>query len=84
MPNIRTWKIQNKKAFISGMLRTNLWYGSKYSPVKTAQPAAAASDMLWPERVGKKEPPITATGVNLYKCFNSPISQARTENKQWS
>lgn len=37
----------------------------KISPVKTAQPAAAASDMLWPAKPGKNEPPTTAIGVNL-------------------
>lgn len=47
-------------------------YGSKYSPVKTAQPAAAASDMLWPARPGKKDPPTTAMEVIPYKYLNSP------------
>lgn len=37
----------------------------KSSPVKTAQPAAAASDMLWPAKPGKNEPPTTAIWVNL-------------------
>lgn len=41
-------------------------------PVKTAQPAAAASKMLWPAKPGKNEPPTTAIGVNPYKCLNSP------------
>lgn len=50
---------------LSSKLGTNKVYESKQSPVKTAQPAAAASDMLWPAKSGKKEPPITAIGVNL-------------------
>lgn len=48
---------------------------SKWSPVKTAQPAAAASEMLWPVKPGKNEPPITATGDNPYKSRNSPTNQ---------
>lgn len=48
-----------------------------------AQPAAAASDMLWPERLGKKEPPITAIGVNLYKCLSSPKNEGwKTYNEK--
>lgn len=43
-------------------------------PVRSAQPLAAASETLWPAKFGKKEPPITAIGVILYKYFNSPIS----------
>ena len=50
---------------------------NKYSPVRTAQPAAAASDMLWPAKPGKKEPPITAIGDNPYRCFNSPTNELR-------
>lgn len=34
-------------------------------PVKTAQPAAAASDILWPADPSENEPPITAIGANL-------------------
>lgn len=55
-------------------------YESKKSPVKTAQLAAAASDMLWPAKPGKKEPPITAIGVILYNCLNSPTTQVGKEN----
>lgn len=48
-------------------------YGGKYLPVNTAQPAAAASDMLWPARPGKKDPPTTAMEVIPYKYLNSPM-----------
>lgn len=34
-------------------------------PVKIAQPAAAASEILWPAEPGRNEPPITAIGVSL-------------------
>lgn len=51
------------------------WCMIQILPLKTAQPAAAASDMLWPANPGKKEPPITAIGVNLYNCLNSPTIQ---------
>lgn len=66
-------------------------------PVKTAQPAAAASDILWPSKPGRKEPPITAIGVNLYMCLSSPERQVegdtlhyiyqilqRREQKSWN
>lgn len=45
---------------------------SKRLPVKTAQPAAAASEMLCPAKPGKNDPPITAIGVNIYKLLSSP------------
>lgn len=44
-------------------------------PVKTAQPAAAASEILWPDKPWTKEPPITAIGVNVYNCLNSPAKE---------
>lgn len=54
---------------------------SKWLPVKIAQPAAAASAMLWPAKPGKNDPPITAIGVNLYKLLSSPeINNERTIN----
>lgn len=50
---------------------------NNHSPVKTAQPAAAASDILWPAKPGKKEPPITATADKLYKHLSSPTYEFR-------
>jgi len=47
----------------------------QHSPVKTAQPAAAASEILWPDKPGSSEPPITAIGVNVYKSLNSPTKE---------
>ena len=45
---------------------SNIKYANTFdSPVTTAQPAAAASEILWPAKPGRNEPPITATGVTL-------------------
>lgn len=47
----------------------------QHAPVKIAQPAAAASEILWPDKPGRNEPPITAIGVKVYKCLNSPAKE---------
>ena len=45
---------------------SNIKYANTFdSPVTTAQPAAAASEILWPAKPDRNEPPITATGVTL-------------------
>jgi hypothetical protein len=45
---------------------SNIKYADAFdSPVITAQPAAAASEKLWPAKPGRNEPPTTAIGVTL-------------------
>lgn len=67
------YTIQNSiNVCVLGAYRTSY---REHSPVRTAQPAAAASEMLWPPKPGKKEPPITAIGVNPYKSLNSPANE---------
>jgi hypothetical protein len=67
---VETWNRKSKQRWI-----IKVYSILKMVPVRTAQPAAAASAMLWPANPGRNDPPTTAMGESLYRSLSSPVMQ---------